>query len=109
MSSDVGTTKLFENDHIIVWDFQLDPGESTGVHTHTHPYFFQVVQGSTLAISDEARDSLGDIEFRTGSTHSLTIENGELVAAGGGRVPVTHAAKNVGTTSYHEILVELKS
>lgn len=105
----VGTTKLFENDDVIVWDFRLEPGESTGVHTHTYPYFFQVVAGSTLAVSAADGSALGDIDFPTGSTRSLTIEGDELVAAQGGRVPVTHAAKNIGPTSYHEILVELKN
>jgi len=107
--ADVGTTKLFENDDVIVWDFRLEPGETTGLHTHTLPYFFQVVAGSTLAVSAADGSSLGDIEFQTGSTHSLTIEGDDLVAKNGNRVPVTHAAKNVGSASYHEILVELKS
>ncbi len=104
----VGTTKLFENDDVIVWDFRLEPGESTGVHTHALPYFFRVVAGSTLAVSASDGSSLGDIEFKTGSTHSLTLDGDDLVAARGGRVAATHSATNVGDSAYHEILVELK-
>lgn len=104
----VGTTKLYENEDVIVWDFRLEPGESTAMHTHRLPYFFQVVAGSTLAVSASDGSSLGDIDFKTGSTHSLTLDGDELVASRGARVPVTHAAKNVGETAYHEILVELK-
>lgn len=105
----VGTTKVFENDDMIVWDFRLEPGESTAVHTHELPYFFQVVAGSTLAISAADGSPLSDIDFTTGSTHSLTLDGEFLVTPQGGRVPVTHAAKNVGSTTYHEILVELKT
>lgn len=104
----VGTTKLFENDDVIVWDFRLEPGESTGLHTHELPYFFRVVAGSTLAISAADGSPLGDIEFETGMTRSLTIEGDQLITQLGGQVPVTHAAKNIGTVSYHEILVEVK-
>ena len=32
--AEVATTKLLENDKVIVWDLQLQPGESTGVHRH---------------------------------------------------------------------------
>ena len=36
----VGTTKVFENDKIIVWEFVLGPGETTPMHTHQHDYIF---------------------------------------------------------------------
>jgi hypothetical protein len=42
--SEVGTRKLFENDRVIVWDFVLEAGEKTTVHTHTHDYVFCVLE-----------------------------------------------------------------
>lgn len=105
----VGTTKLFENDDVIVWDFRLEPGESTAVHTHELPYFFRVVAGSTLAVTASDGSPLADIDFRTGSTHSLALDGADLVTAEGARVPATHAAKNIGSSTYHEVLVELKA
>ena len=30
--ADVGTTKLFENEKVVVWEMVLEPGEKTGVH-----------------------------------------------------------------------------
>ena len=30
----VGSKKLFENDKVIVWDFVLQPGETTPLHQH---------------------------------------------------------------------------
>ena len=51
--ADVATTKLFENDRVIVWEMVLEPGESTGVHTHQRDYFFHVLEGSTVGTPRE--------------------------------------------------------
>lgn len=106
--SGVGTKKVFENDKVIVWEMALEPGESTGVHTHQNEYFFQVISGSTLETISSDGDSLGEFEFETGSTHYLTLEGDSLVY-GDMKVPARHEARNVGTGRYYEILVELKS
>lgn len=103
----VGTRKVFENDKVLVWEMALEPGESTGQHTHEHTYFFQVISGSTLETIDENGKSLGSFDLNTGSTHFLTLDGHELVY-GDVRVPATHEAKNIGTDRYFEILVELK-
>ena len=103
----VGSKKVFENDKVIVWEMALEPGESTGIHTHEHEYFFQVVTGSTLETITSEGQSLGAFEFATGSTHYLTLEGDELVY-GEARVPAKHEARNVGSSRYFEILVELK-
>jgi len=105
--SGVGTKKAFENDKVIVWEMTLEPGESTGLHTHEHEYFFQVVSGSKLETFSREGDSLGEFDFTTGSTHYLILDGDELVY-GDVRVPAMHEARNVGTSRYHEILVELK-
>jgi hypothetical protein len=105
--SGVGTKKVFENDKVIVWEMTLEPGESTGLHTHDNEYFFQVISGSTLETISSDGDSLGEFDFPTGSTHYLTLEGDELVY-GDLRVPAKHDAKNVGASRYYEILVELK-
>ena len=105
--SGVGTSKVFENDKVIVWEMALEPGESTGVHTHEHEYFFQVISGSTLETISSDGESLGSFEFSSGSTHYLTLDGDDLVY-GDVRVPAEHEAKNVGSSRYFEILVELK-
>ena len=105
--SGVGTNRVFENDRVIVWEMTLEPGESTGLHTHEHEYFFQVVSGSKLETISSEGDSLGVFDFATGSTHYLTLDGNELVY-GNIRVPAKHEAKNVGPNRYHEVLVELK-
>lgn len=105
--ADVATTKLFENDRVIVWEMLLEPGESTGIHTHKHEYLVHVLEGSTLSTSDESGTPTGDFEFETGSTNWISIEDDEVVL-GDLRVPVTHDATNIGKSRYREILVEFK-
>src|SRR3989442_11782887 len=32
--SEIASKKIFENDKIAVWELVLEPGKSTGIHTH---------------------------------------------------------------------------
>ena len=105
--SDVATKKLHENEKAIIWELKLEPGESTGVHSHKHDYLFHVLSGSTLETIDKEGRLLGTFEAETGRTYNFKIEGDELVYSGG-RVSATHAAKNVGPAAYYEILVEFK-
>jgi hypothetical protein len=105
--AEVATTKLFENDRVIVWEMLLEPGESTGLHTHHRDYFFHVLEGSTLGTRDKDGVPLGDFDLDAGSTNWLALEGDEL-AFGDIRLPATHDAENVGSRRYREILVELK-
>jgi len=104
---EVATSKLFENEKVIVWEMVLEPGQSTGMHTHEHEYFFHVLEGSILDTIDPDGGSIGGIEFPTGSTHYLTLE-GDQLDYNGVPVPAKHEARNVGPTRYREILVEFK-
>ncbi len=49
----VGSEKLFENDKVIVWNFELKPGEQTPIHTHEHSYVWYSIQGTDLQVFDE--------------------------------------------------------
>lgn len=108
----VGNEKLFENDKVIVWNFELAPGEETPVHTHERSYMWYAVQGAPLQIYDEQGNDLGIFDVPTGGVFSLKCENGVLEVLSdigkGATVPVTHKAKNVGSTPYRELLVEYK-
>ena len=105
--AEVATTKLFENDRVIVWEMVLEPGESTGVHTHQHDYFFHVLEGSTVGTRDKDGVPLGEFDLDAGSTNWLALDGDELMF-GDVRLPATHDAENVGSGRYREILVELK-
>ena len=108
---EVGTTKVYENEKIIVWEFTLEPGEETPLHEHKHDYIFYIQNGSKLQVFGEEGNDLGTLDATTGSVFAFKVENGYLVSTDEKnlRVPVTHTAKNVGTSSYKEILVETKN
>ena len=106
----VGTTVVHEDDKIKVWEFVLDPGEETPVHTHEHEYIFYVLAGTTLQVFDKDKKDLGKLEVKTGDVVALHLDNDELVLRDDPsyRIPATHSAKNVGSTKYREVLIETK-
>ncbi len=106
----VGTTKLFENDQIILWEFVLEPGATTPLHTHLHDYVWYVLEGTKLEVFDQHDKYLGAIDAATGAIFPLRLEGDELVTTDGTglRAPATHSARNGGPTRYREILVETK-
>lgn len=106
----VGTKVVFEDEKIKVWEFNLEPGERTPVHTHEMEYIFYVIEGSTLEVFDANDNQLPSLVLQNGDVVALRIEDGELVVIGDEsvRVPVTHYARNAGTSLYREILVEKK-
>tara|TARA_B100000579_G_C22812420_1_gene845976 strand:+ start:1245 stop:1583 length:339 start_codon:yes stop_codon:yes gene_type:complete len=108
---EVGTTKVYENEKIIVWEFTLEPGEETPLHEHKNDYIFYIQNGSKLQVFGEKGNDLGTLDATTGSVFAFKVENGYLVSTDEKnlRVPVTHTAKNVGTSNYKEILVETKN
>lgn len=111
-SGNVGTTKLFENDKVIVWNFELKPGEETPMHTHDRSYIWYAIQGSPLDCEDDEGNDLGVFDVPTGSVFDIKCENNELEVmseiAQGVKFPVTHKAKNIGDVTYREILIEFK-
>jgi len=106
----VGSRKVYEDDAIILWEFELEPGAKTPCHTHEHDYLFYVLQGTRLEVFDEADQYLGAFDSPTGATFALRLEGDELVSTDdkGLRAPATHSARNGGTGTYREILIEKK-
>jgi mannose-6-phosphate isomerase-like protein (cupin superfamily) len=106
----VGSKVVFEDDKIKVWEFNLEPGEQTAVHTHELEYVFYVIDGSTLEVFDADGKFVTPLEFADGDVLPLRLEGDELIVVGNEalRVPATHSARNAGTTVYREILIEKK-
>jgi hypothetical protein len=108
----VGSEKVFENDKVIVWNFTLEPGAFTPLHTHEHNYMWYAIEGAPLQIFEEEGKDLGTFDVPTGAIYSLKLESGYLEVLSeigkGARVPATHKARNAGTTPYREVLVEYK-
>jgi len=106
----VGSKVVFEDDKIKVWEFNLEPGERTPVHTHKMDYIFYVIDGTTLEVFDADDNDLGPLEVASGDVVALRLEGDELVLIGDEtkRVPATHSARNGGPNRYREILIETK-
>jgi hypothetical protein len=78
---DVGTTLIFENEHVRVWDLRLAPGETSPLHTHEHPYIFVVIEPATVrtrfadgseSIDDDAAGAAVWVGVDDRRTHTLT-------------------------------------
>ena len=81
-----------ENTRVRILEATLKPGEKEALHSHP-AYVIYVVSGGKMR--NHAQDgTVSDSDFVTGATIY--------------REPLTHWAENVGTTTVHLILVELK-
>ena len=105
--ADVATTKLLENDKVIVWELILEPGESTGVHTHELDYIVHVIEGSTLLATDGDGANPNQVPLENDATYYFSVSNG-IATSGELQTTATHDAKNVGSGRYKEIMVEIK-
>src|SRR5207302_5777584 len=82
----------FENDRVRVLEAELPPGVKEQVHSHP-AYVIYVLAGGKY------RNYAAD-----GKTTEGELKTGEVLY----RDPLTHAAENIGETTMHMILVELK-
>jgi hypothetical protein len=112
VGNEVGSKIVFENDKVRVWDFVLQPGEETPMHRHDHSYIWYAIQGGPLETEDEHGNDLGVFEVPTGAVFNIRHNGNELEilsdAGKGSKFPLTHKAKNGGSTPYREILIEFK-
>jgi beta-alanine degradation protein BauB len=83
----------FENDRVRVLEAELPPGVKEQVHSHP-AYVIYVLAGGKY------RNYAAD-----GKTTEGELKTGEVLY----REPLTHAAENIGNTTMHMILVELKT
>lgn len=91
---DVATHLLFENDHVKVWEMQLEPGEASDRHHHRYEYFFVVLEGESI-----------DADFENGKSIRIPVAKGQVIYVPPGN---TETAVNRSAIRYREILVELK-
>ena len=83
----------FENDRVRVLEAELPPGVKEQVHSHpAHVIYVQA--------GGKVRNYASD-----GKTTETELKTGDVLY----REPLTHAAENIGNTTMHLILVELKA
>jgi quercetin dioxygenase-like cupin family protein len=87
----------FQNQYVRVLDVLLAPGESTLFHTHSHDSI--AVQLSEATIQQQV--------FEKNWQPASKVMPGDVRYAEGAKSPYTHRVKNVGTTPFHVIDIEL--
>ncbi len=90
----VGSYVLFENEHVRVWQNNLEPGESSDWHLHTTNYLFVATVPGKLRI-----------EFDDGSSHANDLQLGQVVMGEQGSI---HQLSNAGDQPYSSVIIELK-
>ena len=106
----VGTNKVFENDRVVVWHLDLEPGEQGARHTHRLNYVVRILSGSTLEVFGPTGELLDTVELESGGAVSFRVEGDQIVADRPGYpiVPATHSARNIGPNTFREVLIEFK-
>ena len=105
----VGSSIIYEDDEVRIWNFTLAPGAMTSMHRHDHDYRFVAITPTQLEVYGESGERLFD--FRAEGVLGFKVVGDFLEPIGmelPWPVPRVHAAKNIGPDFYHEILYESK-
>jgi hypothetical protein len=97
VSEEVGSTLLFENDRVRVWDLRLAPGENLGMHRHASEYFLVAIGGGKLKSLNADGSTRFVADMEDGEVHYRNIKGEDV-----------HDAVNVGQTPWRNLVVEMK-
>jgi Cupin domain. len=93
----VGTSRLFENDRVRVWEVRLAPGERTPFHAHTVRYFWTCVDPG-VGRQRYADGTMKVLRYGAGDTHYMEHSS---------EAPMIHDLENAGETQLRFVTVEL--
>lgn len=99
-SENVGTTLLFENDRVRVWELAVAPGETLDKHIHLKDYLYIVSSPGVLRFSDPdnpERDH--DVHFRDNQVAFVSVPPSGKV---------DDHITNIGDKFHRNYIVELK-
>ena len=91
---EVGTQFMFENDHVKVWNLDLEPGQSSQWHHHQNWYVTIVTVPGTLR-ADFTDGSSSTDTYTVGAVHFRDKDS-------------VHQVTNVGDSRYVNVIIELK-
>ncbi len=98
-NNQVGSKVLFENDRVRVWDFRLEPGETSPLHSHLHDHFY-------VYVTDNNKISF----FSPGSdSYDLDVPDGFTAYHDVGQNPpplYTHQITNTGSNPHRQLVIE---
>ncbi len=92
----VGQRIVFENEHVRIWEINLDPGETIDFHIHYHPYVVISLGGGENEIETIFGDRIKTVE-ELGSTVFIN------------EMRAVHRLTNRATIPYLSRLIELKN
>jgi beta-alanine degradation protein BauB len=95
MENPIGTAMVFEDDTVRIWRIDLEPGQEAGWHTHYLDYTTVVLEGDLVERPNA-----------DGSVDRIPVKPGQLMRWYDG--PVRHALRNVGTTAFRNVIIEIK-
>jgi len=91
----IGNRVIFENEQVRVWELAVEPGKSKGLHRHDLPYVIVPVTEGKI-----------EIEAIDGKVYRPQEKLGEAIWRDAGEI---HDLRNLGTATYRNVLVEIKS
>lgn len=96
----IGSSVLFENDRVRIWELRLAPGAQSDVHRHELDHVLIQIAGDRIAVHPEA-----DTEGPYRQYLEADVVPGAAVYVDRGGV---ETAVNPGARAYHEVIIELK-
>lgn len=108
--SGVGSRLVFEDERVRVWHLDLEPGEQCELHTHKLDYVARIIAGSTVEVLGPNGESLYTVTRKPGDAVVFSVDCDQIVSSGpeSHTIPATHSARNVGSKTFREVLVEFK-
>jgi len=94
---EVGSSILFENDRVRIWEIDLLPGEELPMHHHDLDYSVVVIEGDRIAGIPAEGSSGKHVEADVSRQQTFSLKRGG-----------TERAVNIGTKRFYEIQIELK-
>jgi beta-alanine degradation protein BauB len=96
----VGTSLMFENERVRVWDLDLAPGESLEKHIYRTDCFYIVESAVLIRSTDpDNPDDFFDLQFTEGEVVFIPV------AAGG---KIDNRLTNIGEKHHRNYVIELK-
>jgi beta-alanine degradation protein BauB len=96
----VGTRVLLETDEIRVWEMVLEPGESSGLHSHTNDYVFVYTTDDNVLEVRVPGAPPAPVRTAAGYASYTRVGNADAPR-------LTHELVNLGERRHCQILVEL--
>lgn len=99
-SPDIGTSVLYEDEHVKIWEFRLHPGDRCPYHRHMRPYLFlNLTPSCNQELDPQGAPVSNTLPSRQAAGQCTYVPRDKLSA---------HAVRNVGDGVFLQFIVEFK-